>query len=173
MKPAIRDIRISDFDSIFENYLTYFDELSRNPSFGLLIPDRKPELAEEVDWFAELYKSYLSGSAIVSVAEIDGKVVGMCEVRHKTRQPESHRGVLGIAVLATFRGRGIGSELLSQTLLKCKGRFEIVELEVFSHNLAAKRLYERFGFKHIGRIPRAVKRGDGYIDADLMQLEIL
>ena len=164
---------MSDFDSLVDNYLTYFDDLRLDPSFGLMIPERKPEILEEVDWFSELYKSFLGGNAVVSVAEVDGKVVGMCEVRRKSRQPESHRGVLGIAVLAGFRGRGTGSGLLSQTLLKCKGRFEIVELEVFSHNLAAKRLYERFGFKHIARIPRAVKRGDGYIDADLMQLEIL
>ncbi|HEV2431945.1 MAG TPA: GNAT family N-acetyltransferase [Burkholderiales bacterium] len=41
------------------------------------------------------------------------RVVGWCDVLPVDRPIRAHTGVLGLAVLAAFRGRGIGTALLS------------------------------------------------------------
>ena len=115
------------------------------------------------------------GDAIVSVAEVEGRVVGMCEVRTSTWRwgsETSHRGHLGIAIDSDYRGKEVGSALLDSTLDKCRGKLEIVELSVFSVNKQARKLHERFGFKTSGTRPASVKRGNRYFDEDLMQLKL-
>ncbi len=47
-----------------------------------------------------------------------------------------------MAIRKEDRGRGLGTAILEQTLQKCRGKFEIIELSVFSNNDDAKRLYE-------------------------------
>ena len=48
--------------------------------------------------------------------------------------------------------------------------FEVVRLSVFATNPRAQRLYSRFGFVPVGRIPRAIRRGTEYIDEEEMVL---
>ena len=43
--------------------------------------------------------------------------------------------------------------LLNEMVRRCKGMFEILELEVFVGNHPAKRLYEKSGFKTCDQIP--------------------
>lgn len=67
---------MSDFHDLVDSYFSYFDELRDDPSFGLMIPNRKPDISEEVEWFSDLCKSHLNGNVVVSIAAIDRKVVG-------------------------------------------------------------------------------------------------
>lgn len=67
----------------------------------------------------------------------------------------------------------MGTALLEQTLQQCKGKFEIIELCVLTTNQAAKKLYEKLGFKTFGTRPKSIKRGDKYFDESLMRLELL
>jgi ribosomal protein S18 acetylase RimI-like enzyme len=61
---------------------------------------------------------------------------------------------------------------MRDALARSYGVFEIVRLSVFADNLRAKKLYTEFGFREIGRLPRAIRRGGGYIDEDLMVLDL-
>jgi ribosomal protein S18 acetylase RimI-like enzyme len=80
-----------------------------------------------------------------------------------------HLGILWIAVIAPWRGRGIGNQLMTRAIEACKGKFEIIQLAVFGVNERAQRLYERHGFEVYERAPRAIKRGNRYIDRVLMR----
>lgn len=53
--------------------------------------------------------------------------------------------VIDIALIASRRGRGIGSALITELLVEASGCASAVELHVESFN-PARRLYERFGF---------------------------
>lgn len=56
----------------------------------------------------------------------------------------------GIAVRSSHRGRGIGTELLRHTVAFAAERgYARVRLDVIDTNPAARKLYERFGFKII------------------------
>jgi len=172
MTAIIRDVRPSDFDDIVRNFYSYFDELTETPDLGLILFKEKPTLSEELSWFADFYDSVEKGDTVGLVAEEDTKVVGICEV-HGLRPDSdiSHRGELGIVVRKDSRGKGVGTALMKEALTKCKGKFELVQLAVFSTN-RARRLYEELGFVTYGHLPMAIKRGTRYYDEDLMYLKL-
>jgi GNAT superfamily N-acetyltransferase len=69
------------------------------------------------------------------------------------------------------QGQGIGRRMLDACLSLARSTgIEKVELEVFSDNLAAVRLYETFGFSHEGLKVRGRKLEDRYQDVKLMTL---
>jgi RimJ/RimL family protein N-acetyltransferase len=167
-----RDVRPSDFESLSNNFFSFIDELKENPDLGLVLVKKKPTLSEELEWFSDFYKNVEQGKTIATVAETDSKVVGVCEVeRMRPDSDVSHRGELGLAIVKEYRGQGIGTELMKHTLEKCRGKFEMIELSVFSIN-KAKKLYERFGFQTFGHNPHAIKRDGKYYEEDLMLLKL-
>jgi ribosomal-protein-alanine N-acetyltransferase len=88
--------------------------------------------------------------AILKVAVLNNQIIGYVCLR--TILDVTH--VSNLAVLPEFRRRGIGSMLLQDALqeLKHSGiETNLVTLEVRESNIAAIRLYEKFGFKIIGR----------------------
>lgn len=62
--------------------------------------------------------------------------------------------------------------MLKEMIERCKGKFEILELEVFAGNQAARHLYEKFGFKTYRLRPLSVKRNGKHIDEELMYLRL-
>jgi RimJ/RimL family protein N-acetyltransferase len=98
---------------------------------------------------------------------LDGKrVVGWCDIRPFNDSPSrAHVGVLGMGVLADYRGRGIGRDVLNACL--AASPFTRVELSVFADNAPAIALYEKSGFVHEG-VQRAALNLDGMKDLTLM-----
>jgi ribosomal protein S18 acetylase RimI-like enzyme len=169
----IREVQPSDFKDLFECYSSYYNEFKENPTLGLPSFATEPSISQDLDWFSGLCRKVAEGNAVAIVAEIDSHAVGLCEVDRVLPSPEvSHRGVLGIAIRREQRGRGAGTAMLERTIQECRkgGKFEIIELSVFSNNDTAKRLYRKFNFKTIGVRPRAIKRDGNYLDEDIMIL---
>jgi RimJ/RimL family protein N-acetyltransferase len=91
------------------------------------------------------------------VAIADGSVVGWCEVVRLDRPAYAHAGVLGMGLLAPFRGQGHGRRLVETTLQAAKlAGFSRVELTVYADNPHAIALYERVGFAREGIKRRAM-----------------
>jgi ribosomal protein S18 acetylase RimI-like enzyme len=68
----------------------------------------------------------------------------------------THRGVLGMGIIASHRGRGIGARLLEEVLPHARSlAVTRVELQVFRSNAAAVHLYRRHGFVVEGEQQRA------------------
>ncbi len=154
---------------IVDNYYSYFSELSENPWLGLLVGGKKPKYYDEVIWFANLYALILKGDAIASVAVVDEKVVGLCEIKRKNNNSNlAHIGSVAIAIRKKYRGIGIGTAIIKDVLKKSKGVFDVIYLEVFSNNIKAKKLYEKIGFKYCGTEPMTIKRKGKYLDSDRM-----
>lgn len=85
------------------------------------------------------------------IAEMDTRAIGMAWLRLWLGEDKGYGYIsdripeLAIAVLPDYRGQGIGSSLLRQTLVMAKNRFEAVSLSVRGDNPVV-RLYERAGF---------------------------
>jgi len=168
---SIRDVRPSDFRDIASTYSGYYLEADEDPSFGLILYKKKPGMAKNHKWFDDSLKSLRKGHLVFLVAVRDSRVVGWCEVRRVSPGTEmDHRGILGICVRKEFRGMGLGRKLMEAALEKSKGKFEVVELDVFSVNKRAIKLYEEFGFKKFGLRRAAVKRKERYYDILIMDL---
>jgi ribosomal protein S18 acetylase RimI-like enzyme len=168
---AVRELRWSDFDAIREAYWLLYAERESDPGIGIHLFSTPPSYADEVGWFTNLFRAVLAGDAVVSVAERDGVAVGHCTVQRVGPRPDSetgHVGLLGVLVHRDHRGHGVGRALLAHALAQCEGRFDNVRLSVFATNTRARKLYEEFGFVHVGTYPRGILRGDRYIDEILM-----
>lgn len=173
---VLRDLRWEDFPARKETWFGLWDEVKENPELGMTLALERPSEVDEVGWFARLYEQVLRKETIVVIGEIDGKAVGMVTIgsaRFGGRPSEtSHVGTLGILVDRRYRGRGLGEALMVRALELARGRFVWVRLLVFSVNVRAKRLYERLGFRTVGRLEGEVKRGDRYLDEELMSLRM-
>lgn len=87
----------------------------------------------------------------------EGRLVGWCDIRRMTRPSEAHCGILGMGLLADFRGRGLGRLLLGAALERADAAgLARVALTVRADNARAIALYEKAGFAHEGVGRRAL-----------------
>ena len=69
---------------------------------------------------------------------------------------------IGMCVLAEWRGKGVGSALVAESVERAKGLgAHKISLELWPHNDAARRLYEHHGFTQEGRMRRHYRRRNG------------
>ena len=114
-----------------------------------------------------------SEQLIQLVATVDERIVGWCDILPLEAPGFRHVGTLGLGVLAEWRGRGIGRQLIIQTIeLARTTGLEKIELTVYSDNTRAMRLYESLGFEYEGRRRNARKLDGTYQDFLLMALPL-
>ncbi len=165
----VRTLQWTDFPGVADLFFSRFDEIPTNPDLGLPVPPERPTLGEEAEWFGREQKEILEGNRVTVVAEEGGKLLGMATVwRLNSHAEHRHGGELAIHVLPGARGKGIGEQLMNEVLKLCVGKFEMVRLTVWSINERAQKLYRKHGFVECGRLPRAIKRGDRYMDQVMM-----
>jgi ribosomal protein S18 acetylase RimI-like enzyme len=92
-------------------------------------------------------------------------VVGWADIRPAGPPLMKHCGTLGMGVVASYRGQGLGGRLLEAVLARSWAfGLQRVELEVRSDNALAIALYERLGFLIEGRKVRAMCVDGEYFD---------
>lgn len=104
-------------------------------------------------------------------AAMDGNdLVGWADITPVAVPESVHRGVLGMGLLASHRGAGIGRRLLDACLAHApRCGLSKVELTVFMSNTPAIALYRRAGFTDIGII-KDYRRLDG-VTYDALMME--
>jgi L-amino acid N-acyltransferase YncA len=110
-----------------------------------------------------------AGASVVAVAG-DGQLVGIIHV-----EASRHGfGDLGMLVRRDWRGRGVGSALLREAIVRARGAgLHKLCLEVFAHNEAGIALYRKAGFVEEGRRPGQYRRASGELwDAIIMGLPL-
>lgn len=95
---------------------------------------------------------------VTLVVEMDGGIVGWAGVEHRVPGLVT----IGMAVAAPWRGKGVGTVLLRACIewARSTGGHKIT-LEVWPHNDAAVRLYEKFGFEREGLLRKQYRRKSG------------
>ena len=103
------------------------------------------------------------------VADAAGEIVGWCDVRRDAIDSYAHVGMLGMGVLAPWRGRGLGERLIRAALDAARSAgFDKVELSVYATNARARALYEKVGFVLEGTRVRGRKVDGVYDDVHMM-----
>lgn len=127
--------------------------------------------APPLEQFTEFVHGVMKNEEPQFVAITDDQVIGWCDVLVKPRPAMRHSGVLGLGVLSSCRGKGVGTALLRATLGAARQRgLTRVELFVRTDNDRARRLYERAGFTVEGTLRRHVLVNGVYLDSYLMSL---
>ena len=140
------------------------DSVARESSF------LRSDGAPPIDAVAAFVRQNLENQNPQFVAVDDqGQVIGWCDIVRARGRHESHVGELGMCVMADFRGRGIGRQLLVDTVAAADASgFQRIELTVHSDNPVAAALYRAFGFVDEGRKRRARVKNGTPVDVLLM-----
>ena len=111
--------------------------------------------------------------SVLYVAVRGDEVVGTASLNGLPRRM-SHRAELGITVLMSEWGKGLGKRLMETVIEYAKNSgIEIIELAVRSDNERAIRLYEKHGFREIGVYKSYFKIDEKYADFKLMNLYLI
>lgn len=137
---TLRSMRITDIDRVIEVEHSSYD----------------------FPWSVGIFHDCLNAGYHCEVLLQDNVVLGFAIVT--SAAGEAH--LLNLCVHADFRGYGFGGTLLSHVMVKARqDRCRDLFLEVRPSNAAALTLYQRFGFRHIGRRPKYYRALDGREDA--------
>ena len=115
--------------------------------------DWRPDIYKPVDTvYSREYFEHLVAEKHLLVAESDGAVVGLLTFmyRHIESDKQVTRNVIfvdDLAVKTEYRGREIGTQLLNLMKKKVSDEhLDGLELQVNARNIAARKMYENFGF---------------------------
>jgi RimJ/RimL family protein N-acetyltransferase len=105
----------------------------------------------------------------VLVAEAGQGIVGRLSIVRDTSPACEHVADVGLMVARAARCQGVGRALMlaAEDWARASG-IRKIELHVFPHNEAARRLYQHLGYLQEGYRVRHFRRADGYVDAILM-----
>jgi len=123
----ISKMNVSDLESIKNILLTDFDDF----------------------WNYNIFKSELENPNSTYIkAKLDGAIIGFAGIWKSV--DDVH--ITNIVTKKDSRKNGIGSELLKNLIELAKNEEGItsITLEVNSNNIAAQKLYEKYGFKNVG-----------------------
>ncbi|KVZ29701.1 GNAT family N-acetyltransferase [Burkholderia ubonensis] len=149
----------------FNGVRSVLDTVAREKRF-LAFTQAPPE--EEAFAF---YRSIIAGGGYMSVAVLNGHVVGWCDVLPTHGQARLHVGTLGIGLTPSARHLGIGAKLLRATIAAAWSKgYTRIELTVRADNKNAKALYERLGFETEGLMRHAFRIDGAYSDCYSMAL---
>lgn len=128
----------------------------------------KTTIAEE----EAIIKKMSDGPNSTMIMALDGPLVVSVSSLNGSPHPRAvHRTSLAISVSKSHWNRGIGFMVLTRLIEIAKEKkLNIIDLEVKADNEAAIHLYQKAGFKEIGRYPHFIKIDEQYYDGLLMVL---
>lgn len=132
----------------------------------------KQTIEQEKEFVRNTLNEMKKGKKIMIVVEVDGKIIGTGDVE-KGSNGDKHIATLGIA-LSKYRNIGIGTKLIKLlcNLAKNKLNCKIIELSYYEKNERARHVYEKCGFREVGKIPKGCHYYGKYMDQLIMVKEV-
>jgi len=130
-------------------------------------------LTDSIAWDPIREREWIRGfdgrTSVLFVAEMEGRVVGQVDARISSFAKARHVANLGIVIVKSHRGVGVGRALMDRALAWMKERdVEKATLEVFSTNGPAMALYRKMGFEVEAARRRQFRIRGEYVDDVLM-----
>ena len=173
-KVTLRVLRWEDLDGLLTFINSLVNEKQEDTKSTLYTGfDRKVTREEEAKWLAQVLVEMVGGSVINMVADIGGKIIANGDVTRGGYKDTHRHGHLGLTMIGQYRGQGIGRRMI-ETLVResRKAGLRTLDAEFLAENAAARRAYEKAGFKQAGIIPHKVFRNGRYLDGLIMAREL-
>jgi RimJ/RimL family protein N-acetyltransferase len=109
-------------------------------------------------------------NAIFLLAELEGEIIGLLNLRGGRRAALRHVADLGISIALPWRGKGVGNSLMVEAVSWARANpvLKRIELNVYARNAAGIHLYKKHGFEIEGRRRSAIYQGGEYLDDLIM-----
>lgn len=155
--------KASDLDDMLHHINSLVEERA-------CIAIQKKTPAQEKKYLEETFRKMRKGEQIKVCVEVDDKYAGDSSIKSKYGDARKHIVVLGIAIGRDFRNMGIGTELMKamEQLARKEMGARILELSYFEDNLKSRHVYEKLGYREVGRIPKGINHYGKYMDEVLM-----
>lgn len=126
----------------------------------------------EVEDAAKIWMANSKQGAVLT-ALYEDKPCGVATLYIQPFRKLAHQCLFAIIVDEAYRGKGVGTKLLTDLMALGKERFglELIHLEVYDGN-PAFHLYQRLGFEEYGFQRRFIKEKGEYIGKRLMQKKL-
>jgi RimJ/RimL family protein N-acetyltransferase len=162
----VRAPRMSDLDGL----LALINGLVKENA--MILADKPYKRKDEAVWLRNLLKDLKAGKVVHLVAETDGGIVGSTTV-NRQQGKSKHVGVFGIIIKGGYRNLGLGTAMSDATLGQARrAGLKLVLLEVFDSNPKARHMYEKLGFREVGRVPKKLYHKGEYHSGIMMAREI-
>ena len=125
---------------------------------------RTPEECKDTEESERAFISRYNDSELnCMISVFDGDtVVGNCNLNIKNRKKVRHRAELAIGLRKSHYRMGIGTTLITELSILARNLgCTQFELQYVDGNYRAKALYEKCGFREVGRMPTAIRMPDG------------
>jgi GNAT superfamily N-acetyltransferase len=112
----------------------------------------------------EFRRTWLEIPTEVTVAIVDGRLAGAYLVKPNFVGRGSHIANCGYFVAREWRGIGLGRRLVEHSIERARALgFDAIMFNLVFESNPARALYERLGWREIGRIPAAVDGEDCFL----------
>lgn len=104
----------------------------------------------------------------------EGRVVGHVNLKGDGLRTGLHRCELGVGLEKSHRAHGLGRQLMTTAIdfARAAPSLEWIDLRVFAHNTAGRRLYQSLGFTEVGIIADRFRIDGASIDDVIMVLPV-
>ena len=108
------------------------------------------------------------------LCEVNGEIVGSCNLLRKKQIKMRHRATVGITVKQAYWNLGIGTAMFREMIALARAwGVEQLELEYIEGNERGVRLYDKMGFRTVAERPRAIRLKDGSYLSEFIMIKDL
>ena len=152
--------------------LDYLKTTATETEFMIRYPE---ECTDTVEQEADFLRHTLNSELNMMIAcELDGNIVGNCQLMCHGRLKTRHRAGVAIALIRDCWGLGIGSAMFEEMIAAARTKGIVqMELEVIEGNTRAISLYEKYGFRIAGEKPNAICLKDGTMLKEYLMVKTL
>ncbi|HWN98396.1 MAG TPA: GNAT family N-acetyltransferase [Blastocatellia bacterium] len=151
-----------------EGYIAHMIAIASEPDVYVSYTPLEANMPVEKE--ATTIRKHLERGNFFLVAETEGRVIAQLRcVIDSSYVITHHTAVLGMSVDRTYRNQSVGAKMMEQAIKWAEDKNIVrLELEVYSENVAAIHLYEKFGFEIEGRKRMYAYQRGRYYDSYMM-----
>ena len=159
------DEKIISIRLMLESDTPTLERILNEPEVQLYYPMSN---TREVSDALRVWHFYMRQGSVFTI-EVGGQPAGLAVLYVSSYEKLKRQALFAIVIGKQYRGKGLGSKLLTYLIDKAKNQFgiKLLHLEMYEGN-PAKSLYERFGFKHYASHERFLKESSGVYKAKVM-----